>query len=38
MSESNWEILKYRKMACMCVLLKAYFGEQAWKAIGDRLQ
>ena len=25
-------------MACMCVLYKAYTGDRAWKAIGDRLQ
>ena len=27
-----------RKKARICVLYKAYFGEPAWKAIGDRLQ
>ena len=27
-----------RKIARTCVLYKAYFGEPAWKVIGDRLQ
>jgi len=27
-----------RKIACICGLYKAYTGEGAWKAIGDRLQ
>jgi hypothetical protein len=27
-----------RKIARMCALYKAYTGERAWKAIGDRLQ
>jgi hypothetical protein len=26
------------KMVCLCALYKAYTGERAWKAIGDRLQ
>jgi hypothetical protein len=34
-----WESLaQRRKIARMCALLKAYTGEWAWKAIGDRLQ
>jgi hypothetical protein len=28
----------HRKIAHLCALFKAYTGEQAWKAIGDRLQ
>jgi len=27
-----------RKIACVCAVYKAYIGEPAWKAIGDRLQ
>jgi hypothetical protein len=27
-----------RKIACVCAVYKAYLGESAWKAIGDRLQ
>jgi hypothetical protein len=27
-----------KKTACICTLFKAYFGERAWKAVGDRLQ
>jgi hypothetical protein len=27
-----------RKTACICTLFKAYFGERAWKTVGDRLQ
>jgi len=35
----NWENLaSRRKLSRMCALFKAYCGEQAWKAIGDRLQ
>ncbi|KDR24007.1 hypothetical protein L798_07949 [Zootermopsis nevadensis] len=38
-SYSNWETLaQRRKIACICALFKAYTGEWAWKAIGDRLQ
>jgi hypothetical protein len=38
-NESNWETLtERRKIACLCALFKAYMGERAWKAIGDRLQ
>jgi hypothetical protein len=36
---SNWETLtQRRKIARICALFKAYTGERAWKAIGDRLQ
>jgi len=36
---SDWEALaQRRKIARMCALYKAYTGERAWKAIGDRLQ
>jgi len=39
MNESNWETLSQRrKISCICALFKAYSGEQAWRAIGDRLQ
>jgi hypothetical protein len=39
MSESNWETLsQLRKISRICALFKAYFGERAWKVIGDRLQ
>jgi len=35
----NWETLaSHRKLSRICALFKAYSGEQAWKAIGDRLQ
>jgi hypothetical protein len=35
---SEWEYLAQRmKTARMCALYKAYTGERAWKAIGDRL-
>ena len=38
-NESNWETLvQCRKTARICALYKAYSGEPAWKAIGDRLQ
>jgi len=38
MNEMNWETLSpRRKLTCMCALFKAYSGERAWKAIGDRL-
>jgi len=37
--DSDWESLaQRRKIARMCALYKAYTGERAWKAIGDRLQ
>ena len=37
--DSDWEsVAQRRKIARMCVLYKAYTGEMAWKAIGDRLQ
>jgi hypothetical protein len=39
MKESNWETLLQRRMiSCIRALFKAYSGERAWKAIGDRLQ
>jgi len=39
MSSSNWETLaSRRKLSRICALFKAYSGEQAWKAIGDRPQ
>ena len=38
-NDSVWEILaQLRKIAGICVLLKAYTGLWAWKAVGDRLQ
>ena len=38
-NESNWEILSQRrKVSRICALFKAYTGERAWKAIGDRLE
>jgi hypothetical protein len=37
-NDSNWETLTQRReIARVCPLFKAYTGEQAWKAIGDRL-
>jgi len=39
MSELNWEtFLQRRKISRICALFKAYSGERAWKATGDRLQ
>ena len=36
---SDWESLaQRRKTARMCALYKAYTGDRAWMAIGDRLQ
>jgi hypothetical protein len=36
---SDWESLpQRRKIARLCALFKAYTGERAWKAIGERLQ
>ena len=36
---SDWESLaQRRKIARMCALYRAYTGERAWKAVGDRLQ
>ena len=36
---SDWESsAQRRKIASMCALYKAYTGERAWRAIGDRLQ
>jgi hypothetical protein len=38
-TDSNWETpVQSRKIARICALFKAYTGERAWKAIGDRLQ
>ena len=38
-NSSNGETLaSRRKLSHICVLFKAYSGERAWKAIGDRLQ
>jgi len=38
-NELNWETLSQsRKISRICALCKAYSGEQAWKAIVDRLQ
>ena len=35
----NWETLaSHRKLSCIYALFKAYSGERAWKAIGDRIQ
>jgi len=35
----KWETLaSRRKLSRICALFKAYSGERAWKAIGDRLQ
>jgi len=37
MKDSEWETLAHRRMiARLCVLVKAYSGERAWKAICDR--
>ena len=36
---SDWESLaQRRKITCICALYKAYTGERAWQAVGDRLQ
>ena len=36
---ADWESLaQHRKIARMCALHKAYNGDRAWMAIGDRLQ
>jgi len=38
-NELNWEtLLQRRKISCTCAFFTAYSAEQAWKAIGDRLQ
>ena len=38
-NESVWETLaQCSNIACKCTLFKAYTGEWAWKATGDRLQ
>jgi len=31
-------LVQRRKLARMCAFYKAYTGERAWKALGDRLQ
>ena len=36
---SDWETLAQRRtIAHLCALVKAFSGERAWKAIGDRLR
>jgi hypothetical protein len=38
-NNSNWEILTQGKeISRICALFKAYTGERAWKAIGNRLE
>jgi len=38
-SNSIWETLaSRRKLSGLCALFKAYSGERAWNAVGDRLQ
>jgi hypothetical protein len=38
-NDSNWETLTQRReIARICAVFKAYTGERAWKALGDRLQ
>jgi hypothetical protein len=38
-NESKWETLtERRKISRLCALYKAYTGERAWKAVGDRSQ
>ena len=38
-NNSNWETLaSRRRLSRICAVFKAYSGERAWKAIGDRLQ
>jgi hypothetical protein len=38
-NNSNWETLaQCRKISRICTLFKAYTGERAWAAIGDRLR
>ena len=38
-NRSNWEtLLSRRKLSRICAFFKAYSGEWAWKAIGDRIQ
>ena len=34
----NWETAQRREIAHICALYNAYYGEAAWKAIGDKLQ
>jgi hypothetical protein len=38
-NDAKWQTLtQLRKRTSFCALFKAYKGERAWKAIGDRLQ
>jgi hypothetical protein len=38
-NSSNWETLvSRRKLSRLCALYKAYSGERAWKASGDRMK
>jgi hypothetical protein len=38
-NDSKWETLAHcRKTSRICAPFKAYMGERAWKAIGDRLR
>ena len=38
-NSSNWETLaSRRKLPRICAVFKAYSGERAWKAIGDKIQ
>ena len=38
-NETKWETLtQRRKIARICAVHRAYSGEEAWKAIGDRLK
>jgi hypothetical protein len=38
-NDSNWETLTQRReISRICALFKAYTGEHAWNAIGDRLE
>jgi len=36
--DSNWETAQRRKIARTCSVYRAYSGEPAWKAVGDKLQ
>ena len=39
MNDSDWVALaQCRMIACLCALFKAFSGEQAWKAISNKLQ
>jgi hypothetical protein len=38
-NDLNWETLaQHRKIVHICAVFNAYTGDQAWKAISDRLQ